>query len=116
MSDEQRVTISAEEIASVAGKLEAFGRELPPNERIVIDWLLQRAASAPIANPSETEVEGYLFGTGFNASPAAHAGLTALSSDKSIILTGGFQNRFGQSLGLGGRADIGDVTIGTLVH
>lgn len=116
MSDEQRMQISGADIASVAAKLEAFGRQLPPHEQIVIDWLLQRAAAAPEENPAEAEVEGYLFNAGFSASPAIRSGLSSLSGDRSIILTGGFQNRFGQALGFSAAEGVGDVTIGTLVH
>jgi len=59
MSNVERVTLSMQDIDSAAWKLEEFSRGLSPNERVVIDWLLERAAAAPPTQPGD-DVSGYL--------------------------------------------------------
>jgi hypothetical protein len=41
--------ISKEEVESVAGKLSAFAKDLPQQERDVLGWILTRAQAAPPA-------------------------------------------------------------------
>lgn len=60
MAEKQEVSIPASDIESVAQKLEQFGKQLPPNEQLVINWLLERAGSAPAEDPEEMHVQGYL--------------------------------------------------------
>jgi hypothetical protein len=61
VAEEQTVNISGKDIEAVAQKLEAFGKQLSPNEQVVIDWLLERAGSAPAERPEDADVSGYLF-------------------------------------------------------
>lgn len=93
MAEDQSVHISGNDIEAVAGKLEAFGRDLPPGERVVIDWLLQRAAEAPADNMDTTEVQGYLFAGGLVSSP-------------QVLQGGAFSSRFNQALGFGSKAAV----------
>ncbi|MBA2564579.1 MAG: hypothetical protein H0V09_04060 [Gemmatimonadetes bacterium] len=55
------VTVGDAELRSLAGRLEAFGSELPLGEKLMMDWLLQRAAAAPADDPGGTYIEGSLF-------------------------------------------------------
>jgi hypothetical protein len=73
MADGQPLAVSGSDIESVAQKLKQFHDTLSPNEQIVLDWLMSRAAQAG-------EVEGY-----------------ALAYDKYDQVT-----HFGDILGLGG--------------
>jgi hypothetical protein len=40
----------------VVAKLEAFGQELPDQERRVLDWLIERSSSANLPDPSELDL------------------------------------------------------------
>ncbi len=97
MAEDQSVNITGNDIESVAGKLEAFGRDLPPNERVVIDWLLQRASEAPADTMNSTEVQGYLFGP---------VGGGTFSSTPQLSQGALFSSRFNQALGFGSKASI----------
>jgi hypothetical protein len=113
MAEEQTVNITGKDIQSVAQKLEEFGKQLSPNEQIVIDWLLERAASAPAEQPEEAEVSGYLF------SPGAH---TSFSSSSVAAGTFGrtgqpalqpFNQTFNRAMGFGNAAGVtGSVRVG----
>lgn len=84
MTESREVTITGSELVSAARKLEKFGREqMTPNEQIVLDWLVQRAASAPVDDP-EGNVKAYL----------SAAQLSPTRSE-------GFSRRFTQALGYG---------------
>lgn len=55
------VTVTDDELRALAQKLDDFGGSLSPTERLMMDWLLQRAAGAPPDDPAGTVVHGYLF-------------------------------------------------------
>jgi hypothetical protein len=57
----ESVTVGGTEIHALADKLAAFGNSLTPDERLMMDWLLQRAGSAPPDEPAGIEVNGTLF-------------------------------------------------------
>jgi hypothetical protein len=98
MADEQTVNISGQDIQSVAQKLEAFGKQLPPSEQVIIDWLLERAAAAPPEAPEEAEVSGYLFSS--SAAATSVAGLRGQPSGQA------FSQTFNRALGFGNAASI----------
>jgi len=80
----EEVTITGKELASAASKLEKFGQEqLTQNEQMVLDWLLQRASSAPVDSP-DGDVKAYL--------SAAHCSPARAQQ---------FSRRFTQALGYG---------------
>lgn len=105
MAETQSIQITGQDIESVATKLEAFGRDLPPNERVVIDWLLQRAAEAPPDDQGATEVEGYLFST---------AG--TFTTPQAFTQGAAFSQRFGRAVGYGGNASAVTVNVGVGVR
>ena len=91
MSEKRQVEISGSDLQTTAQKLEQFGRTLGPNEQVVVDWLLQRAASAPVDSP-DGDVKGYLFSPTTGLQPQS------------------FNQRFTQALGYGpGIARPGDL-------
>jgi hypothetical protein len=82
--EKREVTIQSRDLASAAEKLEKFGREhLSHTEQMVVDWLLQRAASAPVDDP-QGDVRAYLSAP--HGRPGQHAA---------------FAQRFTQALGYG---------------
>jgi len=84
MAEKRQVTLSGEEVSSAARKLEKFGQEqLTLNEQMVVDWLLQRAASAPVDDP-EGDVRAYLS-----------------AGQRNPARTRAFPRRFTQALGYG---------------
>lgn len=107
MADEQTIDISGQDIEAVAGKLESLSKELPPNQRVVIDWLLQRAASAPDESQG-SEVQGYLYG-GPPIGIGPSAGLRG-----GQFSTHAFPTYFNSALGLGSRASgvTGSISVG----
>jgi len=56
--DERQVRITGADIEAAGEKLRGFKQTLAPGEQAVIDWLLQRASEAPVA---DEEVSGYGF-------------------------------------------------------
>jgi len=56
--DERQVRITGADIEAAGEKLRGFKQTLAPGEQAVIDWLLQRASQAPVA---DEEVSGYGF-------------------------------------------------------
>lgn len=111
MADEQTIEVSGHDIQAVAGKLEALSKDMPPNQRVVLDWLLERAANAP-GEPGDTEVQGYLFSpTGIGPGSTALRG----SQFTSVGREASFPTYFNQALGFaGGRASAvtGTVSVG----
>jgi hypothetical protein len=89
---EQEVTITGKDIQSVSHKLEEFGRQLSPSERVVIDWLLDRAASAPAESMQDADVQGYLF--------------TGSTSFTPVPIPQSFSTQFNRALGFGSVASI----------
>jgi hypothetical protein len=85
---EQEVTITGKDIQSVSRKLEEFGSSLAPGERVVIDWLLDRAASAPAEPMDQVDVQGYLF--------------TGSTSFTPVPIPQTFSTQFNRALGFGG--------------
>jgi hypothetical protein len=90
MAEKREVTLSGADIDSTARKLGEFGKSLDPNEQVVVDWLLERAASAPPNDPGG-DVKGFLYQPGGSASQQA------------------FTPRLNQALGVGGVARPGDL-------
>jgi hypothetical protein len=67
MTNEQPITIHLSEITSVEEKLTALRQQLSPNEQVVLDWLLDRAAASGPSTPADAEVQGFFagaYGTG----------------------------------------------------
>lgn len=54
-------TIGQDDLERLGQKLAAFAEQLSPTERLMMDWLFQRAAAAPADDPAGTDVEGFLF-------------------------------------------------------
>jgi hypothetical protein len=99
LAEEQTVNISGKDIGAVAQKLEEFGKQLPPNEQVVIDWLLERAASAPAERPEDADVSGYLF------SSSAVGGVARYGA---VAQPGGqtFSQTFNRAVGFGNTAAV----------
>ena len=95
---EQEVTITGNDIEAAGRMLAEFGRQLPPNERVVIDWLLERAASAPTEPIQDADVQGYLFTGATGLTPALPGTLN-------------FNQQFNRALGLSPYADGGGTTV-----
>jgi hypothetical protein len=58
MADEQeKTTISPQDIEAVAGKLQTFLSDLPEQEQNVLGWILTRAQSA-----GDADTSGYYYG------------------------------------------------------
>ncbi len=55
MSDGESREVSGSDIDSVAQKLQQLYQALSPNEQMVMDWLMARAAQSPTPD----EVQGY---------------------------------------------------------
>ncbi|MFN2432424.1 MAG: hypothetical protein ABR599_06345 [Gemmatimonadota bacterium] len=72
------VTVGPRQLRELAGKLAAFGKGLSPEERLTMDWLLQRAGSAPADPAAGVEVHGTLF-----TPPRLVAGGTAIPDTAS---------------------------------
>ncbi|MGH2583969.1 MAG: hypothetical protein ACRDJE_03560 [Dehalococcoidia bacterium] len=92
----ESVKISTADFNAVAGKLEDLGQQLPPNQKIVLHWLLERAQAAGPAEPEE-DVGGFGLPTGPGTGAAGvHTasqvwGLSGLSrsSNLKIEISGG---------------------------
>ncbi|MGH2585778.1 MAG: hypothetical protein ACRDJE_12765 [Dehalococcoidia bacterium] len=96
MAEQKTVTVSRSDIESVAEKMEQLGQQLSTNEQLVINWLLERAASAEAEG--DGDVKGYL------GSPSFGGGGTSIGQLPSAggLRTGAFSDTFKTSLGLGG--------------
>src|SRR5215207_2992973 len=92
MAEKREVTLSGEDIDSTARKLGEFGKTLAPNEQVVVDWLLERAAAAPPNDP-KGDVKGFLY------QPATSYTTQPLSVTP----------RLGQALGVGGLTNPADL-------
>lgn len=80
------ILVTDEDLRSLAAKLHQFGGLLSLKEKLMMDWLLQRAAAAPADDPNGTKVQGMLFtpplaaagaldpGDGAEGEPAGEAG------------------------------------------
>lgn len=55
----EKVIISTADFDAVAGELQELGNQLPPNQRIVLHWLLERAEAAGPAEPTD-DVGGFV--------------------------------------------------------
>jgi len=69
---------------SVAGKLKAFGEELPEQEKKVLDWLLERSAGIDLPDPSELalgELSHAAGGAPLGSQLAEQFGLSNLTAD-----------------------------------
>jgi hypothetical protein len=92
MSNVEQITLTTQDIDSAAWKLEEFSRGLSPNERVVIDWLLERAATAPPTRPSD-DLVGFVFPGGASGSPvprlAPQAGLVGAPFNRALGLQPG---------------------------
>jgi hypothetical protein len=105
VSNIKQVTVSAQDIDSTAQRLEEFSRGLSPNEQVVVDWLLERSASAPPTQP-DAEVVGYL---------APLEGLGTPVSQQPGLVGGSFNRALGLQAGNVDNLTLhisGDITIG----
>jgi hypothetical protein len=71
------VTVTDEDLEVLARKLVEFGNQLSPTEKLMMDWLLQRAASAAPDQRGGTEVQGFLFTPPVVAAGAVEGDLSA---------------------------------------
>jgi hypothetical protein len=97
MTEQDTITISTSDIESAFARLDEFRRGLAPNEQVVLDLVLARAAAAEPA-ATDVDVQGYVLAPPQHTSPALFLGLhgTALRSgllsrygDRGIIIIGG---------------------------
>ena len=86
------------ELRQLAAKLDKFGDQLNPTERLMMDWLLQRAASAPPGDPRGTVVHGSFFTPPLIAGGALPGG--EADAEDTVALTPSPVPALGRALGL----------------